>query len=90
MMFLDMPINTNKCHQVRIHNPGVEGSSPSFTTKQRLGLDYSKPLITSTSASFERIVKIDHSVWGGLFLSVISHFLVTISHFLVTFLGGQK
>jgi hypothetical protein len=55
----------------------AELSSPSFTTKQRFGLDYFRPLQTLVNMGFELIVIKDHSVWGGLFLSVFSHILVT-------------
>lgn len=59
------------------YKENAELSSPSFTTKQRFGLDYSRPLQTLVHMGFEQIVIKDHSVWGGLFLSVFSHILVT-------------
>lgn len=68
----------------------AEVSSPSFTTNIRFGLDYSKPLKTSANAGSEITLKIDHSVWGGLFLSGFSHFLVTFGHNLVTEFGDQN
>jgi len=52
-------------------------SIPACSTKLRFNLDHSRQLKTLVNKGFESILKEDHSVWGGLFLSVFSHILVT-------------
>lgn len=67
-----------------------EGSIPACSTKLCSCLDHSRLLQAIDFNGLKLNVKLDHSVWGGLFLSGFSHKLATFGHNLVTKKRGKR